>query len=395
MIGAARVSEQLGLEQRVGNRRTIERYERRASARAVLVQGARKQFLTGAGFAQDEHRQVTFDGGLELGEGSTQGSTLADDGGEVAPRPARGQRGRLARFTAEGAATRALSSSECAPRSSTQPLRRPEASGEARQDGEAQVSSLETASKAPTRKRCSSSSSARGSEAEPARRSPGASRDRRPSARPAGRAARSPPRFAAEFEVEARARGVQREAVQIDRPGLHGPPVRIAGCEQRALGAGPFTELPEQADDRFGTRNAGRRVVRASSTAARRDRACAQHSAARAGRSVAFWRDAASARAPAPRSRASEPRAQPCGADGRARRSAWRGGQRRELRAAPNQQCACIEQRIALRSSASRSESAASARAPSPSSSALCPRSNAKSARTMGGACATASASAM
>jgi hypothetical protein len=54
--GAALVTEQLGLEQVARNRRRIDGDEGLVGARTVAVQGARHQFLAGAGLAVDEHR---------------------------------------------------------------------------------------------------------------------------------------------------------------------------------------------------------------------------------------------------------------------------------------------------------------------------------------------------
>ncbi len=49
---AARVAEQLGLEQRLGQRRAVDRHERRVGARRVGVDGARDQLLAGARLAR-------------------------------------------------------------------------------------------------------------------------------------------------------------------------------------------------------------------------------------------------------------------------------------------------------------------------------------------------------
>ena len=54
--GAALVAEQLGLEQVLRDRRGVDRDERAAGARAVLVQGVGDQLLAGARFAGDQHR---------------------------------------------------------------------------------------------------------------------------------------------------------------------------------------------------------------------------------------------------------------------------------------------------------------------------------------------------
>ena len=52
------VTEQLGLEQVGRERGRVERNERLGGARAVTVQGARDQFLAGAGLAGDQHRHA-------------------------------------------------------------------------------------------------------------------------------------------------------------------------------------------------------------------------------------------------------------------------------------------------------------------------------------------------
>ena len=51
------VAEQLGLDQRVGNRTAVERDKGLLSAIAHLMDGAGHQLLTGARLALDEHRQ--------------------------------------------------------------------------------------------------------------------------------------------------------------------------------------------------------------------------------------------------------------------------------------------------------------------------------------------------
>ena len=54
----ARVAEQLALEQRLGQRRAVDRDERPARAPPLLVQRARDQLLAGAALARDQHRRV-------------------------------------------------------------------------------------------------------------------------------------------------------------------------------------------------------------------------------------------------------------------------------------------------------------------------------------------------
>jgi hypothetical protein len=49
------VTEQLGLEERVGDRRAVERHERLRRARTELVEGLRNQFFARAGLAMNEH----------------------------------------------------------------------------------------------------------------------------------------------------------------------------------------------------------------------------------------------------------------------------------------------------------------------------------------------------
>ena len=53
---AAHVTEQLGLEQRLGNRAAVERDEPLRAARAVVMNRARDDFLAGAGLAGHENR---------------------------------------------------------------------------------------------------------------------------------------------------------------------------------------------------------------------------------------------------------------------------------------------------------------------------------------------------
>ena len=55
---AAHVAEQLGLEQRVGQARAVERDQRRRGARAPLMNQARDDFLADAGLAGDQHLRV-------------------------------------------------------------------------------------------------------------------------------------------------------------------------------------------------------------------------------------------------------------------------------------------------------------------------------------------------
>ncbi len=54
--GALLVAEQLALQQRLGNRRAVDRQERPVGAAAVLVEGAGDQLLAGAALAAGSAR---------------------------------------------------------------------------------------------------------------------------------------------------------------------------------------------------------------------------------------------------------------------------------------------------------------------------------------------------
>ena len=54
------VAEELGLEQRLGQRRAVDRHERPGGARAVAVHGARDELLAGAALAADQHGRVAL-----------------------------------------------------------------------------------------------------------------------------------------------------------------------------------------------------------------------------------------------------------------------------------------------------------------------------------------------
>ena len=56
--GALLVAEQFGFDQVARDRRHVDGDERTRAPLAVVVQRARDQFLAGAGFAGDHHRQV-------------------------------------------------------------------------------------------------------------------------------------------------------------------------------------------------------------------------------------------------------------------------------------------------------------------------------------------------
>ena len=52
------MAEDLALDERLGNGRTVDRDEGLRPARAEIVQCARHQFLAGAALAGDEHRHI-------------------------------------------------------------------------------------------------------------------------------------------------------------------------------------------------------------------------------------------------------------------------------------------------------------------------------------------------
>jgi hypothetical protein len=60
------VAEQFAFEQSGRYRRTVELYERFIPARAGIVNRARDQFFTGAGFAEDKYRRIGFGNGTNL-----------------------------------------------------------------------------------------------------------------------------------------------------------------------------------------------------------------------------------------------------------------------------------------------------------------------------------------
>ena len=65
--GGAAVTEQLRFDQRRRSRGAVQGDERRPAALAGGVQCPRHQFLAGAGFAFDEHRQIGLGRGGDAG----------------------------------------------------------------------------------------------------------------------------------------------------------------------------------------------------------------------------------------------------------------------------------------------------------------------------------------
>ena len=72
-VGALLVTEQLGLEQRLGDGATVDGYEGARLSRAVRMDGLGEEFLTGAALTLDEHRRIRLrharDGGEDLAHG--------------------------------------------------------------------------------------------------------------------------------------------------------------------------------------------------------------------------------------------------------------------------------------------------------------------------------------
>ena len=73
------VAEHLAFQQAGGNGGAIQLDEGALAARAEVVDGARQQFLAGAGFAVDQHRGIGGRDGLHLLQNGLQRAALADD----------------------------------------------------------------------------------------------------------------------------------------------------------------------------------------------------------------------------------------------------------------------------------------------------------------------------
>ena len=73
------MAEQLGLEQRLGNRRAVDLDERHVALRAARVDGARHQLLAGAGLAGDEHRALRLGDQLGARDHVENRAAAADD----------------------------------------------------------------------------------------------------------------------------------------------------------------------------------------------------------------------------------------------------------------------------------------------------------------------------
>src|SRR5207244_30333 len=81
--GAADVAEELGLEERLGERRAVDREERRRAPRAVEVDRLRDELLPRAGLALDQHGDLRVGHLVEDREERAHGGRAADDVGVV------------------------------------------------------------------------------------------------------------------------------------------------------------------------------------------------------------------------------------------------------------------------------------------------------------------------
>src|SRR4029453_8273044 len=73
------VPEELGLQQRLGERTAVHAHERTILPRGQLVQRLGDQLLTGPGLAEDEHVGPRGGRALDDLEDLTEGRTLPDD----------------------------------------------------------------------------------------------------------------------------------------------------------------------------------------------------------------------------------------------------------------------------------------------------------------------------
>src|SRR5271156_5552647 len=77
--GAFFMAEQLALEQCLGNRRAIDRDERRVGAPAQLMKRVGEQLFSGAAFAQQQHRYVGRRNLLDITQHLQHFGALGDD----------------------------------------------------------------------------------------------------------------------------------------------------------------------------------------------------------------------------------------------------------------------------------------------------------------------------
>ena len=78
------MTEELAFDQAGGQRRAVDADERTVATRAALVDGAREEFLAGAGFAEQKHGAIGIGDGFDPCECRPQQRTLADDLVDVA-----------------------------------------------------------------------------------------------------------------------------------------------------------------------------------------------------------------------------------------------------------------------------------------------------------------------
>jgi hypothetical protein len=81
--GAALVPEELGFEKAAGDGGAIDFYEGPLAARAVIVDGARDEFFSGARFASDKDGGASGCDEFDLGESALESGTFADDFFEI------------------------------------------------------------------------------------------------------------------------------------------------------------------------------------------------------------------------------------------------------------------------------------------------------------------------
>src|SRR6516225_4012416 len=77
--GAARVAEELTLEQFRRDRSAIDPYQRPLAAKTALMQRRRDQLLPGSGLAEDQHGRVRWGDQRNLFEHGAQGGAAADN----------------------------------------------------------------------------------------------------------------------------------------------------------------------------------------------------------------------------------------------------------------------------------------------------------------------------
>src|SRR5260370_11943328 len=77
--GALLVPEEFALEQPGWNRSAVELHEGVCASAAEIMDGARDQFLAGAGLAVNQHRGTGWRNGLDLAEDGSKSFAMTDD----------------------------------------------------------------------------------------------------------------------------------------------------------------------------------------------------------------------------------------------------------------------------------------------------------------------------